>query len=135
MAATTTDTNLATVRRFMDAVVEGKLDDARRLLHDDFVVHEAGGLPYSGEYHGPDGFFELLTKMNEFLELTPGPTVQHPLADDTVAVRYQLKFTTRASGKSVEMSLVEVFTVHDGLITEIDVYYKNPSAVAELLAQ
>jgi limonene-1,2-epoxide hydrolase len=73
MAATTTDTNLATVRQFMDAVVEGKLDDARRLLHDDFVVHEAGGLPYSGEYHGPDGFFELLTKMNEFLELNGKP--------------------------------------------------------------
>jgi uncharacterized protein len=135
MAATTTERSLATVRRFMDAIVEEKLDEARSLLHDDFVVYEAGGLPYSGEYHGPEGFFELLTKMNEVLELTPGPTIEYLLADNTVAMRYRLTFTARASGKSVEMSLVEVYTVRDGLIVELDVYYKDPLAVAALLAQ
>lgn len=31
------------------------------------------------------------------------------------------------------MSLVEVYTVRDGLIVELDVYYKDPSAVAALL--
>jgi hypothetical protein len=28
-------------------------------------------VPYSGEYRGPQGFFELFGKMNEGLELTP----------------------------------------------------------------
>jgi hypothetical protein len=32
------------------------------------------------------------------------------------------------------MSLVEVYTVRNGLIVELDVYYKDPSAVAKLLA-
>jgi hypothetical protein len=27
----------------MRAIVEGRLYDARRMLHDDFVVHETGG--------------------------------------------------------------------------------------------
>ena len=40
MAATTTETSLATVRRFMNAILEGKLDEARSLLHDDFVISE-----------------------------------------------------------------------------------------------
>jgi hypothetical protein len=31
------------------------------------------------------------------------------------------------------MSLVETYTVRDGLIVELDVYYKDPSAVAALL--
>jgi uncharacterized protein len=31
------------------------------------------------------------------------------------------------------MSMAEVFTVRDGLIVELDVFYKNPSAVAALL--
>jgi ketosteroid isomerase-like protein len=44
-------------------------------------------------------------------------------------------FTARVSGKSVEMSLVEVYTVRDGRIAALDVYYKNPSAVAALLTQ
>ncbi|HWF30703.1 MAG TPA: hypothetical protein VG327_20470, partial [Mycobacterium sp.] len=77
----------ATVGKFMQAIVEERFDDARSLLHDEFVVYEAGGVPYSGEYRGPQGFFELLAKMNEGLELTLGPTPQYLLRDDTVAVR------------------------------------------------
>jgi ketosteroid isomerase-like protein len=122
----------ATVGEFMQAIVDGRFDDARRLLHDKFVVHEAGGVPYSGEYHGPQGFFELFGRMNEHLELTPDRAVQYLLADDTVAMRYRLKFTARATGRSAEMSLVEIYTVRDGLIVELDVYYKDPSAVAAL---
>ncbi|HEV7579151.1 MAG TPA: nuclear transport factor 2 family protein [Mycobacterium sp.] len=125
----------ATVGRFVQAVIEGRIDDARSLLHDDFVLHEAGGLPYSGEYRGPQAFFGLFANMNEQMELTPDPAIQYLLADNTVAIRYRLKFSARASGKSVEMGLVEIYTVRNGLITELDVYYKDPSAVAALLAR
>lgn len=118
----------------MQAIVDERFGDGRRLLHDDFVVYETGGVPYSGEYHGPDGFFELLGKMNDAMELSPGKTVQYLLGEDSVAIRGRLKFTARTSGKSAEMSLVEIYTVRDGLIAELDVYYKDPSAVAALLA-
>jgi ketosteroid isomerase-like protein len=124
----------ATVERFVQAIVEERFDDARALLHDDFVVCEAGGLPYSGEYRGPQGFFELLGKMNDAMELAPNPEFQYLLADDTVAMRYRLTFTARTSGQSVEMNLVEIYTVRDGLIAGLDVYYKDPAAVAALLA-
>ncbi len=43
----------------MKAIVEERLDDARGLLHDEFVVYEPGGVPYSGEYRCSQGFFEL----------------------------------------------------------------------------
>jgi ketosteroid isomerase-like protein len=124
----------ATVSRFMEAIVEERLDDAGSLLHDEFVAYETGGVPYSGEYRGPQGFFDLLAKMTEGMEFTLGPAPQCLLAGDSVAVRSQVTFTARASGKSVEMRLVEIYTVRDGLITELDVYYKDPSAVAALLA-
>jgi len=32
------------------------------------------------------------------------------------------------------MDLVEIYRVSDGLIVELDVYYKDPSAVAAMLA-
>jgi uncharacterized protein len=123
-----------TVGKFMQAMVEERFDDARSLLHDDVVVYEAGSVPYSGEYRGPQSFFELFAKMNEDLELTPDPAVRYLRDGDTVALRYRLKFTARASGRSMAMSLVEIYTVRDGLIVELDVYYKDPSAVAALLA-
>ena len=125
----------ATVGSFVRAIVEQRFDDARRLLHEEFVVHEAGGLPYSGEYRSPQGFFDLFEKMNETMELTPDPAIQYLHADDTVVMRYRLRFTARASGDSIEMSLVEIYTVRDGLVLELDVYYKDPSAVAALLAE
>lgn len=124
-----------TVRQFSKALGEKDLERACALLHPDLVVQEAGGLPYSGKYDGPQGFRELLAKMNDSMELTPGPVTRDALSDDTVASRFRLTFTARKSGESVEMALVELYKVRDGLIVELDVYYKDPAAVAALLAR
>jgi hypothetical protein len=134
METTRADAALTTVQRFMNSMVEGDLDGARSLMHDDFVCYEAGGLPYSGDYHGPDGFFELVATIFGAMELTPGSDMQFLRADDTIAARFPLTFTARATGEKVHMTFVEVYTVRDGLITELDVYYKDPSAVTALLA-
>ena len=135
MEATTADTALATVQRFMGAMVDGDVDAARSLMAADFVCYEAGGLPYSGEYHGPDGFFELAGKIFGAMELTPGSEVQFLRNGDTIAARFPLTFTSRATGKSVHMTFCEIYKVRDGLITELDVYYKDPAAVTALLAE
>ena len=134
MAPDTAARSLATVRRFMAATGAERRNERRSLLHDDFVVHEAGGLPFSGDYHGSQGFFELLDRMNDLLELKAGPITIDPLGNDAVAARFRLTFTSRASGKSVQMALVEIYTLRDGRIAELDVYYKDPAAVAALLA-
>ena len=126
---------LSTVGQFSKALGERDLDRACALLHPDLVVHEAGGLPYSGEYHGPQGFRDLLAKMDESMELTVGPVTRDCLSDDTVASRFRLKFTARTSGESVEMDLVELYKVHGAQIIELDVYYKDPAAVAALLTR
>src|ERR1700733_9395835 len=134
MAPDSTERSVAPVRRFMAATGAERRNERRSLLHDDFVVHEAGGLPFSGDYHGAQGFFELLNRMNDVLELRAGPITTDPLGDDAVAARFRLTFISRASGKSVEMGLVEIYTLRDGRIAELDVYYKDPVSVAALLA-
>ncbi len=134
MAPDAAESTLTTVRRFMAATGAEGRNERRSLLHDDFVLHESGGLPFSGDYHGPLGFFELLGKMNDVLELAAGPITTEPLGDNAVAARFRLTFVSRASGKSVEMPLVEIYTVRDGQIAELDVYYKDPAAVTALLA-
>jgi uncharacterized protein len=124
----------AIVVKFVDAIGDGRLDDARSLLHDEFVVHAAAGVPYSGDYHGHEGFFGLLTKIYEVLELTPSPDMQYLADDDKVVLVYRLTFTARASRESIEMGVAEVLSIRDGLIAELDVFYKDPGAVASLLA-
>ncbi len=122
------------VRRFMSATGAEGRPERTRLLHEDFVVSSAGGLPFSGEYHGPQGFFDLLGKMNDVLALAPGPITLNLLGKDAVAASFRLTFTARSSGKQVGMDLVEIYTLRDGLIVNLDVYYKDPSAVAALIA-
>jgi uncharacterized protein len=134
MAPDTAERSLATVRRFMAAAGAERMNERRSLLHDDFVVHEAGGLPFSGDYYGWQGFYELLNRMNDVLDLTAGPITTDSLGDDAVAARFRLRFISRASGESVEMGLVEIYTLLDGRIAELDVYYKDPAAVAAILA-
>jgi uncharacterized protein len=129
-----TEDSRALVVKFVDAFGEQKLDDALSLLHDEFVVHAAGDVPYSGDYRGAAGFLELITKMSEVLDLMPSPDMQFLADGDKVVLHYRLTFTARASGESVEMSMAEVYTVRDGLIVALDVFYKNPSAVQALLA-
>jgi ketosteroid isomerase-like protein len=74
-----------------------------------------------------------MAKMNDGMDVRLGPSVQSLSEGDTVAVRFRLAFTSGATGKSVEMGMVEVYTVRDGLIVELHVYYKDPSAVTALL--
>lgn len=128
-----TDSKVAIVQRFSAAVREGDFDEMGRLLHDDFVAREAGGLPYSGDYHGLSGFRELLGKMNDAMTLDPGPFTSEPLGESAVALRFSLTFIVRATGKSVTMNLIEVYTLRDEKILDLDVYYKDPAALTALL--
>lgn len=130
-----TERNVATVRRFMAAAGPERRAERSNLLHQDFVVHEAGGLPFSGDYYGATGFLELMARMNDELDLTPGPIAIDPLGDHAVVARFRLEFTSRASGANVEMGIIEVYTLRDGRIAELDVFYKNPAAVSALLAE
>lgn len=130
---TPTDDAQSVVGRFVTAVAEERVDDARQLLHPELVVCETGGLPHSGEYHGPQGFFDAMAKMNELWDVHLTRLVQTLADDNTVAVRFCLRFTARATAKSVEVGMVEVYTIRDELIAELDVFCKDPSSVAALL--
>jgi ketosteroid isomerase-like protein len=135
MPPETTDDNLAIVHRFMNASGADGRAERWSLLSDELLVKPAGGLPFSGEYRGRPGFFELRTKIDDVVKLTPGPITVRPLGEDAVAAQLRLTFTARSSGKSVEIDVVELYTVRDGQIVELDVYYKDASAVAALLGR
>ena len=61
----------AIVEKFVVAFGDGRPQDALSLLHDNFVIHAAGDVPYSGDYRGAEGFSELIAEMVAVLEFTP----------------------------------------------------------------
>lgn len=134
MDATVSESSVDTVRRFYDLLSAGDLDAATELLDDELVIHEPAGLPYGGEYHGPGGFQDIMGRINgQFQPEMVGPVTCLD-SGNPVVVRLVGRFTSRATGRSVEMDVVELFTVRQGRIVILDVYYKDPGAVAALVA-
>jgi hypothetical protein len=131
MGATAAEGSAATVREFYGLVMEGRLEDACDVLHDDLVIRVPPGLPYSGDYHGPAGFLDDMSRITEMFE--PKPLQVDYLTDgDPVVLKILGRFTSRASGQSLETDIVELFYVRDGKIAELDIYYKDPAALTAL---
>jgi ketosteroid isomerase-like protein len=128
------DTPTAVMERFVSAFESGDLPGACALLHPEAVIREADGLPYSGEYTGPDGFAALVGAMAGSFEFKLLDTEYLPVDDERIVMRMVARFTSRATGNSVEFPVVEIYTVRDGLIRDVDVYYKNPAGVTALQA-
>jgi ketosteroid isomerase-like protein len=124
--------NVAVVRRFLDLILEGKLEEALGCLHEDFVIRSPPELPYGGDHHGPAGFGELVAGLVAIAvpEQIGAPEIRD--AGDCVVLRAPSRFTSHTTGESVEITVVELYFVRDGQIVEMDVYYKDPAAVARL---
>jgi hypothetical protein len=86
MTTDNADLGLVIVRRFMSATGADSRLERARLLREDFVLSSAGGLPYSGVYHGLQGFFDLVETMSAVLDLRPATITLNPLGTDAVAV-------------------------------------------------
>jgi len=104
------------------------------LLAPDFVIHEADGLPYAGTYKGFAGWIDLLGRIGATWEsLTP--IIRHLFGDGThFAVLMDLALTAKATGRSIETSVFELWTVEAGRIKEVRPFYWDTKAVAEVAA-
>jgi ketosteroid isomerase-like protein len=121
------------VTKFLNAFTTGQLETATSLLHRDIVISEAEGLPYPGDHVGLAGFQNLLGKMFEPFEMTVHD-FEVTDAGSIVVVKLLMEFKSRASGRTVAMPSVELYTVSDGLVSKIDVYYKDSKAIADLVS-
>jgi ketosteroid isomerase-like protein len=126
--------NLDLLRRFAEEVVAGNRDGLRRLLHDDVVVHEAPALPYGGDHHGPEAWIKLFETVQETWEFTE--TFRYTYYDsdpDTVILQVEVDALAAATRKPIRLRLAEIFTIRDGKIAELDVYYWDTAAMLEAL--
>jgi ketosteroid isomerase-like protein len=130
MSATTAQDNLSIVREWYDHVLAGELEEAAAMMADDFVLHEPPGLPYGGEYHGPQGFFEVMQKITALFEPSLAKPLEYLDAGNPVIIKLVGRFRSHATGEVVEMDIVELYYVRDGKIAELDGYYKDPAAIA-----
>ena len=119
------------VKRLVEGYIAGDLEAAFSTVHPDIVLHEAAGLPFGGEWAGFEGFQTLLGAIMADYQLE----VLAYQAFDTgqgAMVRMDTRFTSRRSGAVLEMPIVELYGFTDGLISDVDVFYKDTRAVVGL---
>lgn len=120
--------------QFLKAFQAGDVETAFGLIHPECVVDEGHGLPYEGQYVGHAGLQELVGKI-----LTPMEMVvdEYTVSDggNCAVARLLMTFTSRSSGRSLQIPGVELYETKDGKVSKIDVYYKSTQSVAELAAE
>ena len=114
--------NVEIVRRIYEAWNEG--DPGLRHIHPDIEMQQtAGFVGTGGTFHGHDGVLksgrELLDALRE-MRWTPHDFI--PAPDDQVVVPFTAEAIGRTSEVSVEMRVVHVWTIQDGLAIRMLTY-------------
>lgn len=122
--------NVEVVERFEHAFERGDMDEVMSLLSDDIVVHEAPSLPYPGDHHGLDGFLKLADAFNRVWEIkTPLDLTLLDAGDTRVVVLVRFDVDARATATPLTLRLAEIYTVTDGKIADLDIYYRDTAAI------
>ena len=100
------------------------------LFSPDCVVREAPGLPFGGEYVGRDGLQKLFATVGETFELSPTLLNVYEVSKSVVIAHTAMRITSRATGDSVDMPVLEIFTVRDGLVVEAAPFYWDTHRLA-----
>jgi ketosteroid isomerase-like protein len=124
--------NVEVVKQFEDAFICGDMDHVLSLLSPDVVVHEAPSLPYPGDHRGHDGFLKLADAFNSVWEIVSELDLTFLDGGDTkVIVLVAFDAVARTTGVRLRVPHVEIYTVIDGKIVDLDVYYRDTAAIVE----
>ena len=102
-------------------------------LHADFRVVESPALPFGGTFHGMEGFNSLVGQIFEmYSEFVPSPK-SFAVGDNCVMVEVDIRLTGKATGKTIDTQLIEVFKFVDDKLIEIRPFYFDSDLLASIL--
>lgn len=123
------ETNKALVKQLFASILDDDREAVKALLAPDVVVHEAESMPYGGTYHGHEGYFDLLRKLNECWIGLHAQDWHYTAGDGDVAARCLLTGTSRVSGREISQQIIELWTVKSGKLAEGRIFYFDTHAV------
>lgn len=119
--------------RFMALLQKGDFDALGPMLDPDFVLREARGLPYAGEYHGLDGWRALSRAVSAAWAGMRLERLEYVAEGaDTLVVRFALSGKSRKNGTPFETTVMELWRFRDGKLREILPYYWDTHHLATI---
>lgn len=128
------ESNRLCLERFYAAVVGGDHVAAESLLHAEFTVHEAGGLPYAGVYKGPRAWWQLFARISGIwldLKIENLDLIGEP---DGELFGWYMRMSGRsaATGKPFATTIFERWVVKGGKLMEVRPHYWDTKTLADL---
>jgi ketosteroid isomerase-like protein len=122
--------NIEVVRRTVETFAAGEDVFAKGLVSAESEWHPAPELPGVETYVGPDGFAEFMTLWTEdFEDWKVRLKDVRGRGDRVVAFAHQEGVGT-ISGAPVEMDFAMVFTLRDGVVTDVRAFLDDDEALA-----
>lgn len=127
-----TETNVDIVKKIYELGSSGNFEAMMSLLDPAIVVYEADSLPYGGVYRGLAGMGELMKKIGKLVDGFVVKSEQFFVSGDDIAALIRFTGRSRATGETIDMPVMEVWTVKNGRATSIRPFYWDTSAFARL---
>jgi ketosteroid isomerase-like protein len=126
--------SLAVMQGWTAALMSGRAKDVEdQFWAEDAVVIVPDCLPYGGTYTR-DRFGEYRANMFGAWEVKPLPPSLYA-AGNKVFLIGNWTGKARATGKPVDMALIEIFTIGDGKIIRDEFFFGDTHALVEALAE
>lgn len=124
---------LATFEALQQALGAHDLEGIHDCLADDFVLHEPPALPFGGDFHGAEGYVELVRQIQSYFEVELLSSKMTEARDDLLLCELRIRFKSRQTGKSADMDLVDLYHFGvEGKINRMDAFYMDPDLIAAL---
>jgi uncharacterized protein len=124
--------HLAIVQAIYAAAGVGDWDGVEAHLSDDFMISEAEGLPYAGVWHGKRALRDLYGHVMGFWENPSVEIKEITVGTEHVIGLLQLSGTSKRTGKSFSMPVLEIFRLAGGKVVEIKPVYWDTKHIAEI---
>lgn len=126
--------NLSIIHAFAEAGMAGDVPAMTALVHPEFVVKQAPGMPYGGEHRGMAGFLAMFAAMQRAwrdMKLHQIGVIGAP-DGDTFALHMRVEGRA-ANGDPISSEVFERWLVRDGKIAEIQPFYWDTAALSAAL--
>ena len=114
---------------------DGDNDRLFSLYSTSVVVREAPSLPFGGEYVGHDGLRRLLAAMGDSFDIEPTLLDVFEISDSLVIIYMSLRMAVPTTGEVVDMPVLELLTLRDGVVVEAVPFYWDTQQVVAMASR
>lgn len=129
-----TTTPLDVIRDSYALYGQGDFAAVLALLSPDIEIVQTADLPWGGKHRGHDGARRFFSLLGEYTAAMPSPERYIEAGDDVVAIG-RLRGVAKATQQPIDLDIVHVWTVRNGLITRFMAYIDTPAMQRALMKE